>query len=126
MTAEKDGSGMLASKLWRRNGLIWAGLMILLLLTLAMAYVPMGKLSPAVGIVIATIKAGFVVLLFMELADARPLIRLAAMAGSSFWPRYFCSRSPTYSRALPEVAPIAQPWPLKGRVQMRSNTELSR
>ena len=75
---------MLAWKLWRRNGLIWAGLMILLLLTLAMAYVPMGKLSPAIGIVIAAIKAGLVVLLFMELADARPLIRLAAMAGIVF------------------------------------------
>jgi cytochrome c oxidase subunit 4 len=84
MTAEKDGSGMLAWKLWRRNGLIWAALMLLLLLTLALAYVPVGKLSPAIGIVIAAIKAGFVVLLFMELADARPLIRLAAMAGIVF------------------------------------------
>jgi cytochrome c oxidase subunit IV len=84
MTAEKDVSGMLASKIWRRNGLIWAVLMLLLLLTLALAYVPMGRLSPAIGIVIAAIKAGLVVLLFMELADARPLIRLAAMAGIVF------------------------------------------
>lgn len=84
MTAEKDVSGMLASKIWRRNGLIWAVLMLLLLLTLALAYVPMGRLSPAIGIVIAAIKAGLVALLFMELADARPLIRLAAMAGIVF------------------------------------------
>jgi hypothetical protein len=40
---------------------IWAALVLLLLLTLALAYIPVGKVSPAVGIVIATIKAGFVV-----------------------------------------------------------------
>ena len=71
-------------RLWRRNGLIWAGLMLLLTLTLILAYVPMGLLTPAAGIVIALAKAGFVILLFMELAKARPLIRLAAMAGVVF------------------------------------------
>ena len=60
------------------------GFTLTVLLTLALAYVPMGRLSPAIGIVIAAIKAGLVVLLFMELADARPLIRLAAMAGIVF------------------------------------------
>ena len=42
-----------AQSLWRRNGLIWAGLMLLLTLTLILAYVPMGLLTPAAGIVIA-------------------------------------------------------------------------
>jgi cytochrome c oxidase subunit 4 len=73
-----------AWRLWRRNGLIWAALMLLLALTLVLAYVPMGWLTPAAGIVIAFSKAGLVILLFMELAKARPLIRLAAMAGVVF------------------------------------------
>jgi cytochrome c oxidase subunit 4 len=73
-----------AWRLWRRNGPIWAALMLLLALTLRLAYVPMGWLTPAAGIVIALAKAGFVILLFMELAKARPLIRLAAMAGVVF------------------------------------------
>jgi cytochrome c oxidase subunit 4 len=58
--------------------------MLLLALTLSLAYVPMGWLTPAAGIVIALAKAGFVILLFMELTKARPLIRLAAMAGIVF------------------------------------------
>jgi cytochrome c oxidase subunit 4 len=84
MNSEGNGSQVTAWMLWRRNGLIWAALMLLLLLTLALAYVPMGKLSPAIGIVVAAIKAGFVVLLFMELTNAKPLIRLAAMSGIAF------------------------------------------
>jgi cytochrome c oxidase subunit 4 len=84
MNTETDGSRATAWKLWRRNGVIWAALMLLLVMTLALAYVPMGKLSPAVGIVIAAVKAGFVVMLFMELGRARMLTRLAAMSGVVF------------------------------------------
>ena len=36
------------------------------------------------GIVIAFVKAGLVVMLFMELASSKPLIRLAAAAGLVF------------------------------------------
>jgi cytochrome c oxidase subunit 4 len=84
MNTETDGSRATAWKLWRRNGVIWAALMLLLVMTLALAYVPMGKLSPAVGIVIAAVKAEFVVMLFMELGRARMLTRLAAMSGVVF------------------------------------------
>ena len=73
-----------AWKLWRRNGLIWAALLLLLLLSLVLAYVPMGWFTPAAGIVIAFTKAGLVILLFMELAASKALIRLAAMAGVVF------------------------------------------
>ncbi len=71
-------------KLWRRNGLIWAALLLLLLLSLALAYVPMGFFTPTAGIVIAFTKAGLVILLFMELAASKALIRLAATAGVVF------------------------------------------
>lgn len=73
-----------AWKLWRRNGLIWVALMCLLTLTLFLAYVPMGVITPTAGIVIAFVKSGLVVLLFMELASSRPLIRLTAAAGLVF------------------------------------------
>ncbi len=84
MSTESDGSYSQAGKLWRRNGLIWAALMLLLLLTLALAYVPMGMLSPVTGVGIAAINAVLVVLLFMELNNAMPLIRLAALSGLIF------------------------------------------
>lgn len=70
--------------LWRRNGLIWAALMLLLMLSLVLAYVPMGLFTPAAGVVIAFVKASLVILLFMELATSKPLIRLAALAGVFF------------------------------------------
>jgi cytochrome c oxidase subunit 4 len=73
-----------AWKLWWRNGLIWLALMGLLTLTLVLAYVPLGLLTPAAGIVIAFVKAALVVMLFMELASSGPVIRLAAMSGLVF------------------------------------------
>ena len=71
-------------KLWRRNGLIWAALLLLLLLSLVLAYVPMGLFTPIAGILIAFAKAGLVIFLFMELAKSKPLLRLAAVAGVVF------------------------------------------
>jgi cytochrome c oxidase subunit 4 len=73
-----------AASLWRRNGMIWAALLALLLLSLVLAYVPMGFFTPTIGIVIAFVKAGLVILLFMELARSKPLIRLAALSGVVF------------------------------------------
>ena len=84
MSTESNGSYSQAGKLWRRNGQIWFALMLLLMLTLALAYVPLGELSPAIGVGIAGIKAVLVFLLFMELTNAKPLIRLAALSGVVF------------------------------------------
>lgn len=78
-----------ARKLWQRNGLIWVALMGLLTLTLVLAYVPMGVFTPSAGIAIAFIKAGLVVMLFMDLAGSRPLIHLAAAAGLVFLAVFF-------------------------------------
>jgi cytochrome c oxidase subunit IV len=78
------GPRISAWKLWRRNGLIWGALLLLLLLSLVLAYVPMGLFTPTAGILIAFAKAGLVIFLFMELAKSKPLIRLAAVAGVVF------------------------------------------
>jgi cytochrome c oxidase subunit IV len=84
MSAENAEPRISAWKLWRRNGLIWAVLLLLLILSLVLAYLPMGWFTPTVGIVIALVKAGLVILLFMELANSRALIHFAALAGVVF------------------------------------------
>ncbi|CCD98322.1 cytochrome C oxidase subunit IV family protein [Bradyrhizobium sp. STM 3809] len=73
-----------AGRLWRKNLVIWAALLALLLLSLGIAYVPMGRITVAAGIVIAVMKSALVLLLFMELAKSGSLIRLAAIAGLVF------------------------------------------
>lgn len=84
MIRSGQGSGRTAGELWRRNGLIWAALMALLVLTLVLAYVPMGRFTTVAGIAIAVVKAGTVALLFMELNRSTALVRLAALAGLVF------------------------------------------
>jgi cytochrome c oxidase subunit 4 len=84
MNTGNTHSRVTAWKLWRRNGLIWFALMCLLFLSFFLAHIPMGVITPTAGIVIAFIKAGLVVVLFMELASSKPLIRLTAAAGLVF------------------------------------------
>jgi cytochrome c oxidase subunit 4 len=84
MSSEGSEPRPTAAMLWRRNGLIWAALLLLLMLSLGLAYVPMGLFTPTAGILIAFLKAGFVILLFMELATSKPLVRLAALSGIVF------------------------------------------
>jgi cytochrome c oxidase subunit 4 len=70
--------------LWRRNGAIWLALLALLFASFGLAYVPLGAWNTLIGIAIAFVKAGLVVLLFMELIQAQALVRLAAAAGLFF------------------------------------------
>ena len=71
-------------RLWRRNGLIWFALLVLLMTSCGAAYLPLGSWNTPVGITIAFVKAGLVAMLFMEVNRARPLIRLAGAAGLFF------------------------------------------
>ena len=84
MSAPTSEPRTTAGALWRRNGLIWAALLALLLLSFVLAHVPMGFLTPTAGIVIAVIKAALVVVFFMELTESTALVRLAALAGVVF------------------------------------------
>lgn len=84
MSGENAARRASARQLWRRNGLIWAALLSLLLLSLGLAYVPMGRMTTVAGIVIAFVKSGLVITLFMELVKSRPLVRLTALAGVVF------------------------------------------
>lgn len=60
---------------------VLVGLFVLMGLSLAYAYLPGVPLKFAAGLVIAVVKLALVVLFFMEMKSAGPLVRLAAAAG---------------------------------------------
>lgn len=70
--------------IWRRNLLVWAALLMLLVLTWTLAYVPLGAANLVVSLAIATIKVALVAVLFMELIHDSALIRIVAITGL-FW-----------------------------------------
>jgi cytochrome c oxidase subunit 4 len=49
-----------------------------------LAYIPMGPITVASGVIVAVIKSSLVVVFFMELIQARALVRLAAVSGLIF------------------------------------------
>lgn len=73
-----------AYAIWRKNGLVWLALLILLGLTFWASHLPLGGLNVVVGLAIAAIKVTLVVVIFMGLGRSASLIRLAAAAGV-FW-----------------------------------------
>lgn len=88
-------------EIWRRNVLVWFALLILLTLTFGIAHLPLGVGNLVAGLVIATIKAGLVVMIFMGLRSADTLIKLAAAAGI-FWLIFMFAL--TLSDVLPRLA----------------------
>jgi cytochrome c oxidase subunit IV len=70
--------------IWRKNGLVWLALLILLGLTFGVAHIPLGGFNVVIGLVIAGIKVTLVIVIFMGLGNSPSLIRLAAAAGV-FW-----------------------------------------
>jgi cytochrome c oxidase subunit 4 len=62
----------------------WLALMVLLALTTALAFVPLGTANLFVSLAIAAAKALLVLIVFMELKASSSLIRAAAAAGF-FW-----------------------------------------
>ncbi|HEX2652279.1 MAG TPA: cytochrome C oxidase subunit IV family protein [Xanthobacteraceae bacterium] len=70
--------------IWRKNGLVWVGLLALLALTFGAAHLPLGGLNVVVGLAIAGIKVALVALVFMGLGCSPALMRLAAATGL-FW-----------------------------------------
>lgn len=71
-------------KIVYRPLLAWAALCLLLTITVAVAYVPLGALNLVVSLAIAAAKVLIIALVFMELVRASSLLRLAAMTGI-FW-----------------------------------------
>jgi len=60
---------------------IWAGLMVLLTLTVLYAYWPGVPIKPEIGLSIGIAKALLIALFFMQLRKSAGLVRLASIAG---------------------------------------------
>ena len=61
--------------------LTWLALMVLLALTTASSYIPMGAWNTAANIGISCAKAVLIALFFMHLRGAAALLRIAAVTG---------------------------------------------
>ena len=68
----------------KRYYVIYVALLVLLLLTVAVAYMDLGPFALATAIAIATIKAALVILYFMHVAESTPLTWVFA-TGGFFW-----------------------------------------
>ena len=73
-----------ADAIWRDCLWIWAALMLLVLLTLGLAHVPLGRYNLPVALSITAVQALLIAVLFMELRVAKNFIRLAAVAAFVF------------------------------------------
>jgi cytochrome c oxidase subunit 4 len=73
-----------AWQIWKKMGVIWLALVVLLAITVGSAYVPLGPANGAINLGVAAAKAALVALFFMNLATSSVLVRLAAAAGV-FW-----------------------------------------
>src|SRR5262249_46749981 len=59
----------------------WIALLVLLALTCASSYLPLGRFNLLANVAIAVAKAMLVVVFFMKLLKAGPVVRLTALAG---------------------------------------------
>lgn len=66
---------------WRRAFRIWLVLTVLLVATVAGAYLPIGAWKLPLALTIAAAKAALVIVFFMEIGKGTVLVRLAGLAG---------------------------------------------
>ena len=76
-----NGSGTSALRLWIKPSLVWLALMLLLVATVASAYIPLGPFNTAINYIIATGKAALVFIFFMHLERSPAPLRIAAVTG---------------------------------------------
>jgi cytochrome c oxidase subunit 4 len=69
---------------WLYPAMIWLGLLAMLAATIGAAYLGWGEISVSLNLLIAALCVGLIGILFMNLAGASALVRLAAAAGI-FW-----------------------------------------
>jgi cytochrome c oxidase subunit IV len=69
-----------AKSIWRVNLAVWAALMALVLLTLWLAYLPLGRFNMPLAMLISAAKTILIAAVFMELRLAKGFVRLAAGA----------------------------------------------
>ena len=71
----------LSARRVRHLAIAWVALLALMLTSLGSAYVPLGPWNPVIGLMVATLKSGIVLVLFMRLPQTTALTRIAALTG---------------------------------------------
>ena len=90
MTAQARGAarrrrvGRALLSAWWFNLSVWAALLVLLVASLALAYVPLGAWNLPVGLAIAAVKAALVGFFFMTLRRAPALVLLVVGAAALY------------------------------------------
>jgi len=69
----------------RRLVAAWAALLMLMLASLGSSYVALGAGNLAAGVAIAIVKTAIVAWVFMRLARASGVVRIAAASGLAIW-----------------------------------------
>ena len=87
----------------------WVALLVLMLTSLASAYLPLGAGNLAAGLTIATVKSCIVLAVFMGLARSPGLLRVAAAIGFAMLALLFSLSGLDYATRVTEPAPIQQP-----------------
>ena len=73
-----------ATRLWRGPAIAWLALIGLFAVSLASAYLPLGRGNLALNLLIAVIMIGVLVTFLMDLMNASTIVRIVAGAGL-FW-----------------------------------------
>ena len=96
---------MSARGIWR----CWAALVLLLALTAALAFVPLGSAQLGASLAIACVKALLVLFFFMELKGSNPLIRAFACAGFFWLLIMIALTSADYTHRTDQRVPVDEP-----------------
>ncbi|TPG53173.1 oxidase [Roseomonas nepalensis] len=99
--------------IWRRNLPIWAVLVGLVVATLLLAYVPLGRWNTPISLGIGAAKAVLIAVCFMNLRRPDPLLRLTGSA-SLLWIAFL------FALTLADVltrAPTTQPGTVEPRTE---------
>jgi cytochrome c oxidase subunit 4 len=91
--------------LYRRNVLVGAALLLLLAITTASAFVPMGAWNALANLVIAAIKVGLIAAFFMHLDQAGGLVRMMAAIGVAMLLVFLSLSATDYARRVIQPAP---------------------
>lgn len=97
----------------RRIALAWAALLVLLLLSLGSAYLPLGRLNVAVGLLIAALKSALVLALFMGLQRSAALARVAVAVAAGTLALLFGLGGVDYATRVTEPAAMQPPQQLR-------------
>jgi cytochrome c oxidase subunit 4 len=93
----------------QRIAIAWVALLALMLASLGSAYLSLGPGNLVAGLVIAAIKSGIVVVLFMGIVRSSAMVRIAAATALATWLLLVALSGVDYATRPHEPAPFQQP-----------------